>query len=183
MSDRFPTQVNFGGTLHRRHLLDLAQECSEGLVDWTTSKDEYGWSDVLEETAQDASAGEVTDPEGSYGEFDILCAWLTEHDLAWRWQQDAKYEFDGEVTVWFPGMAKPETTSGTQDGTATLSISELRTYQAEDWTLGRVLAKYAVFERKIPPLVLVGHPDCDECGEQTDDETGECPACAADEAA
>jgi hypothetical protein len=183
MSDRFPVQVTFGGTLHRRHLADLANHCTEGYVDWNSAEDTAGWIDVLEECGEDALTAQVTDPEGSYDEFGPLCDWLTAHGLPWRWSEDAKYEYDGEVHVWFPGMDSYAMTTGTQDGEATISLRELREYQADDWTLGRVLAKYAVFERRIPPLVLVGHPNCEECEGETDDETGECPTCAAEEAA
>ena len=141
MSDRFATTLTFGGVVQRADL--------DRLVELSADAD-------YEPVFRDGETVEVYDGQGSYETFGELRQWLRAHNLPYRWQEEAKYEYDGIVEVWFPGMEHPREQTSTADGSAVVQVDGLKHWLDKGRTLADVVAEFEPFLRELPPLRLRG---------------------------
>lgn len=54
--------------------------------------------------------------EARYDDFDGMSRLLCELGIGWDWHQEPKYEYDGEVSCWRPGMTVAWTCEADADG-------------------------------------------------------------------
>ena len=125
MADRFPGEIHIGGTLRPadRDPDDVdafLAQCSELPTQW--GEPGHGGALTLE------TIGEVIDPDtgwitfrndqacyGVFEELEDLCCRLS---LPFDRNSDARYEYDGELVRWRPGMERPLVENATQSGHA-----------------------------------------------------------------
>jgi hypothetical protein len=155
MSDRFSTSLEFGGPLPAALLPELSELLTEGYMDWNTAEEADAWSAQLEVWAAAGQPGEVTDPEGSYETFSAIREWCREHQLSYRWMQEGKYEYDGELEVWSPEMTDgPRAISCLQDGEAVVSVASLKDALDKGKALADLVNELSVYLLKVPALAL-----------------------------
>ena len=123
MADRFPGEIHIGGTLRvADHDADDVSEflgqCSEQPTQWGESS--HGGALTLETIDEviDEDTGWITfrHDQACYGEFQELEEICRELGLSYDRTSDAKYEHDGELVRWRPGMEQPLVENATQSG-------------------------------------------------------------------
>ena len=123
MADRFPGEIHIGGTLrvaeHNPDDIDtFLAECCEQPTDWGESA--HGEALTLDTIDQviDQDTGLIIfrHDQACYGEFQELEEICRELGLPYDRTSDAKYEHDGELVRWRPGMERPLVENATQGG-------------------------------------------------------------------
>ena len=123
MADRFPGEIHIGGTLrvtdHDPDDIDaFLAECCEQPTDWGESA--HGDALTLDTIDQviDQDTGWITfrNDQACYGVFEELEELCCRLDLSFDRNSDARYEYDGELVRWRPGMERPLVESATQSG-------------------------------------------------------------------
>src|SRR5437870_810723 len=119
MSDRFPALLEIGGSISRPLLLDLLTRIQAAGLRWNWCEDEVAANtpeELLEELRQhDSEVLSVGDDEALGGMFESLEEFLVEQGVAFDRHSDAKYEYDGEIVFYRPGMERPGCCLATQD--------------------------------------------------------------------
>ena len=125
MADRFPGEIHIGGTLrvadHDPDDIDLfLGQCSEQPTDWgEPSQRDALTVDTIDQVI-DEDTGWITfrDDQARYGEFEELEVLCRKLGLSYDRISEAKYEYDGEVVNWRPGMEQPLVEKADQSGNA-----------------------------------------------------------------
>jgi hypothetical protein len=97
---------------------------------------------------------DVGDDEARYGEFDELEPFLIRHGIAFDRRTDAKYEYDGVLVQFRPGMEEPHVGTATQDGEPVVPKTDLEPIR-DHLRAGRWREAKAQFDElltDIPPL-------------------------------
>ncbi len=123
MADRFPGEIQIGGTLrvadHDPNDIDLfLGQCSEQPTEWGESGQRVALTlDTISQVI-DEDTGFIIfrDDQARYGEFEELEELCCRLDLSFDRHSDARYEHDGESTRWRPGMERPLVEHVTQSG-------------------------------------------------------------------
>jgi hypothetical protein len=131
MGEYYPGQITIGGKITRTDFVRLflvAKNSNVGL-----GYDDQG----IGETPQDlldilTGADDLQfDPlrlcsvEANYGRLPDLEEFCRKHKLTYHQRSEARYEYDGEISWWKPGMKQEQSTTATQDGVPTISLLEL----------------------------------------------------------
>jgi hypothetical protein len=83
----------------------------------------------------------------NYGECESLKSFCENNNLSYIHQCEAKYEYDGEVSYWIPGMKQEVSCKATQDGDLTVKVDQIR-------PLVLLLLEYAKMGDKALPLFI-----------------------------
>lgn len=160
MGDYFPTRVFIGGELKRgddlSEFLGLMGEWADG---YGRTQDDVRY---LEKLTTDRERLELSDDQARPDQPERITIWCQEHNLTYWVAVDGKYEYDGKVFFWQPGMATEVRFAATQSGDPTLTYDDLKSRLDAGKTLAEVVAELepaAWSEDKIPPLILVGAYD------------------------
>lgn len=127
MADYFPGAIQIGGSVSRAVATQLANAITEARVslDWGGATFAPSTSDDLQ-AAVDAETKvlQLYDDQARYGAFWDLERWLEAHGVTFVRTSDARYEFDGEVVSFRPGVGLV-THTATQDGSPTVMLDKL----------------------------------------------------------
>lgn len=110
MADRMYQKITIGGDPgeNRAKLMDMVDELHD--------------EDGLEE---DSDGLVVSDSECSIGDFDELKAFLREANLPYNHFSEAKWDYEGNIIWWRPGMLQEEPSLATQRQEQTIAFEEL----------------------------------------------------------
>jgi hypothetical protein len=110
--------------LEHVHNEGLRWNWTEDAVKATTAEE------LIEELRQhDTDVLRAGHDEARYGSFDDLEAFLVRHGIAFDRQSDAKYEHDGRLVRFRPGMGQPHQSLATQAGVPVIEVEDLRPIQ------------------------------------------------------
>ena len=137
MADRFPGEIHIGGTLRPAdHDADditaFLGQCAGQPTQWGESGHGDGLTlDTIDQVI-DPDTGLITfrNDQACYGvfeELEELCCWL---GLSFDRNSDARYEYDGELVRWRPGMERPLVENATQSGHALIDRERVEACQA-----------------------------------------------------
>lgn len=123
MADRFPGEIHIGGTLclasHEQEDVDLfLGQCSDQPIQWGERRNGDPLTlDTLDQVI-DPATGWITfrDEQACCGVFEELEELCRRLDLPYDRNSDARYEYDGELARWRPGMESPLVELATQAG-------------------------------------------------------------------
>lgn len=130
MSDRFPGLIDIGGeikTPEQFHSMASAIASQGVSHDWGDA--DVDVSDVVEmvfDPDRDNAPLKLMDDQARSGEFEELEETLRELGIPYQRHSDTKYEYDGELAWWQPGMKKAGVVNATQDGEPTVTLKELK---------------------------------------------------------
>jgi hypothetical protein len=133
MSDHFPALIEIGGPIPRDVVPELLKRVKAEGLRWNWCDDALQAStpeELLAELKQhDSEVLSVGDDEAAGGQFEDLERFLVQHGIAFDRQCNAKYEYDGLLVQFRPGMDEPAENLATQDGDPTLRLDALRPIQ------------------------------------------------------
>ena len=110
----------------------------------------------LDEAIEKGEAFEGSDGDAAWGDFPELTAFCRKNKLTYRHSADAKYEYNGEVFWWEPGMKDPITSLATQEGRVYITGERLKVLLNQGGTLQDVVDDLERFAKPVPPLQVVG---------------------------
>lgn len=140
MSDHIPMTIRIGGELSLNTLAGLENLVpGDGNLDEAISKGE-------------AFYGEDGDAPWGYDE--DLEKFCRKHKLTYLRTTEAKYEYNGEIAFWKPGMKEPIANPATQDGQPYADLATLRHYHSKGKTLAQVIEDLKYFVQDVPPLIV-----------------------------
>jgi len=123
MADRFAGEIHIGGTLRAadHNADDIAPflgQCAEQPTEWGESGhgDPLTLDTIDEVIDEDTGCIIFRDDQACYGEFPELEEICRELGLSYDRTSDARYEHDGELVRWRPGMERPLVENATQSG-------------------------------------------------------------------
>lgn len=130
MSDYIPASISIGGNVLRKLVpgllgaIDadgLKHNWGEPLLAWTAER-------LLEQAADNDGLLWLCDEEARGGSFDELEEWLEENDIPFDRRSDAKFEYDGGIQYFRPGLGVIEIVwrCTTQEGNPLISHAEGR---------------------------------------------------------
>ncbi len=127
MSDRFATQISIGGKIPRKVAEELCGVISsEGLsLGWDGEPFEPKKPEDLVEADKDTGLT-LYDVERAWGSFDDLEEFLVEHGIAFDRSHEPKYEYDGELVMFRPGMRVAEVFTADTSGKILVRAEELQ---------------------------------------------------------
>jgi len=112
--------------------------------------------------------------EANYGNTDDVREACQNHGIAVRAACDAKYEWSGDVKVWFPGMPVELEAIADQTGAAVIPVADLQQWLKDGQTLKAVVERHEPFIRPIPPMLIDGQPvtdaDLEDAADDEDDD-------------
>ena len=137
MADRFPGEIRIGGTLrvadHDPNDIDLfLGQCSEQPTEWGESGQRGALTlDTISQVI-DEDTGFIIfrDDQACYGEFEELEERCRQLGLSYDRTSDARYEYDGELVRWRPGMDQPLVENATQSGHALIDRERVQACMA-----------------------------------------------------
>lgn len=141
MPDCMPATVHIGGKLRKAKLDEL-----RALLPPTGD---------LDEAIKEGKPFYGEDGDAAWGHFPELEEFCRKHNLTYRRTSDAKYEYDGEVVLWQPGMKKPISNAATQNGHVYTTVESLRAALDNGDTLRDVVDDLERFTRPIPAFEVV----------------------------
>ena len=125
MADRFPSEIHIGGTLrvidHDPDDIDaFLAECSEQPTEWCEPSPPGTLTLDTIDKVIDQETGLIIfrDDQARYGAFEELEEACRKLGLSYERISEAKYEYDGEVVNWRPGMEQPLVEKADQSGNA-----------------------------------------------------------------
>ena len=133
MSDRMYQLVTIGGDPgeHREKVMEMLEELES-----------------MDDEINEQSGGiSISDCEASNDTFDDLKSFLREIGLSYDHVTEAKWEYDGTIQWWRPGMDEERWTHCTQSYDQTVVVSKLADMLGDGMTLAEALEKIT-----IPPL-------------------------------
>src|ERR1022692_3026042 len=158
MADRFATQFEIGGTLKREKLEEFIS---------TLQSDGFGlnYEDatveaMIVEAERCSEEGEpfvVSALEIAWGDVDSTKEFCQEHKLPFIKRVDGKFEYNGDLTWWQPGMRRAEVWEDT-DKEATrvmISLAALKKLRRSRKTLDQVIQKLEKVALPTGPLRIV----------------------------
>lgn len=121
MADYMAAEIEIGGDLPKRKVKKfLAVLNNAGIAP------DYGESCTWTEDDLRASPLRAVDAEARWGHFQELEAWLQDHGLSYIRTTEGKWEWDGAVVWWMPGMDQAKSVTADQQGGPVLELCELR---------------------------------------------------------
>ena len=133
MSDCFPAWIEIGGPVPRTLVPSLLEHVHNEGLRWNWTEDGVKATtaeELIEELRQhDTDVLRAGHDEARYGSFDDLEAFLVRHGIAFDRQSDAKYEHDGRLVRFRPGMSEPHQSLVTQAGVPVIEVDDLRPIQ------------------------------------------------------
>lgn len=130
MSDRMFQKVTIGGDPGKHRAIFMAM-----LEELQSSDDE---------TEEEAESVSICDSEASTGTFDDLKRFLREIGLPYNHYTEAKWEYDGTIAYWRPGMDYERWTHCTQSECQTIPVGDLEEALASGLTLAEVLPQVTI---------------------------------------
>lgn len=94
--------------------------------------------------------------ESNYGDTSAVQSLCEEYNLSYRASSDARYEYDGDVTVYHPGMAESQTRLADQSGNAAVTLDSLKEAHDAGRTLADLIVQFQPFLQPIPNLLIDG---------------------------
>ncbi len=158
MSDRFPGLIEIGGPLSRGLVPELLARVQAKTLRWDWCEDAVQATtpdELVDELRQhDCSVLSAGDDEACGGCFPDLEDFLVEHGIAFNRRSDAKYEYDGELVYFRPGMQEPGWIRATQDGEPVVLLDDLQNVRPllRQGDHQQALAKLDELLDAIPPL-------------------------------
>lgn len=132
MSDRIPALIEIGGPIPRALVPKLLRRIKAEGLRWNWCEEPVAAStpeELLTELKRhDSEVLSIGDDQAAWGEFELE-DFLMEHNITFDRRSDAKYEYDGLLVRFRPGMKEPAETLATQDGDPTIPLDELRPIQ------------------------------------------------------
>lgn len=158
MADYMAGDISIGGTIPASMLPELY----EAILKQGASIEPYnGELDSLDEfvdAVRESGDLRLVDHDAAGGYLPILEQFCQRNGLHFVATADAKYEHDGEVRWWSPGMSEPRSTVGTQEGTPMVACSSVAELLEAGSAEEKVQAIRELLERvmppKLPPLVI-----------------------------
>ena len=151
MADRFSTQIEIGGSLKRKKLAEFISILQgDGLgLDYEDATTEA----LIAEAERCSKEGEplvVSALEITFSGLDPTQEFCQQHKLSFIKRADGKYEYNGDLTWWKPGMRRAETWEDTdKDATKVMiSLEALKKLRRSRKTLDQVIQK---LEKVAPP--------------------------------
>ena len=158
MADRFSTQIEIGGALKRKDLEGFISTLqSDGLgLNYEDATAEA----MIAEAERCNKEGEpfvVSALEIAWGDVDSTQEFCQEHKLPFIKRVDGKFEYNGVLTWWQPGMRRAEVWEDT-DKEATrvmISLAALKKLRRSRKTLDQVIQKLEKVALPTGPLRIV----------------------------
>lgn len=125
MADRFPASIEISGCLPDCFLSQLHGAAQDDGAS-------FEWGDAVptqDELAEALAGGEtlfLCNDEVAGGTLTSLTLVCRQIGLSYQHHNDARYEFEAELTWWSPGMPEPYSVSSDQQGHALISLQELK---------------------------------------------------------
>ena len=141
MPDCMPATIYIGGKL-RKAKLDELRDLLPPVGD-------------LDEAFRESKPFYGEDGDAAWGHFPELEEFCRKNKLTYRRTCDAKYEWDGEVVFWEPGMEEPISNRATQEGHPYAILPRLKAALEKGDTLCDVVADLSRFDKPVPPLEMV----------------------------
>ncbi len=167
MSDRIPALIEIGGPIPRALVPKLLRRIKAEGLRWNWCEEPVAAStpeELLTELKRhDSEVLSIGDDQAAWGEFELE-DFLMEHNITFDRRSDAKYEHDGLLVQFRPGMKEPAERLATQDGEATLRLDDLRPIQKllRKGKHHEALAELDKLLDAIPPLpplsIVPAHP-------------------------
>ena len=141
MPDCIPATIAIGGKLQEAKLAKL--------------RDLLPPTGDLHEAIKDGKPFYGEDGDAAWGDFSELEQFCRKNKLTYRRTTQAKYENDGEVVFWQPGMKEPISNRATQDGCPYAVLPCLKAALEKGDTLRDVVDSLSQFSRFCPALKVV----------------------------
>jgi hypothetical protein len=151
MADRFATQFEIGGSLKRKKLeefISILQSDGFGL-----NYEDATAEAMTAEAERCSKEGEpliVSALEIAWGDVDSTQEFCQKHKLPFIKRVDGKFEYNGDITWWQPGLRRPETWEDTdkEANKVMISLEALRKKRRSRKTLAQVIKE---LEKVAPP--------------------------------
>lgn len=145
MTEMIGTTINIGGHI--------------SLVEWQTFVREArstGWDMTEFEILPDETL--YWSDELNYGNFDDIFETCVEAGLSVAAHSDARYEWDGHLKVWHPGIGDPRESGCTQSGLPLIPLTALKSECDAGRNLADVMRDLEPLMREVPALRINGKP-------------------------
>jgi len=140
MPDCMPAAIYIGGKLSKKKLEEL--------------RDILPPVGDLDEAIRKREAFYGEDGDAAWGKLEELETFCRKNKLTYRRTSNAKYEWDGEVVFWEPGLKEPLSNRCTQEGNSYATYERLKLLLKSGGTLRDIVDDLSRFEKRIPPLEL-----------------------------
>jgi hypothetical protein len=130
MSEPIPAEIEIGGQFPASLVEDLLSAIDEdgAATDWDGDRVPQSTDELLKAVAEDTDGQRhlrLCYSDANYGQFPSLEGFLREHQVPYDRHSDAKYEYDGELVRYRPGMPSPRVFHASQDGQILVPASDL----------------------------------------------------------
>jgi hypothetical protein len=159
MSDRFSTEITIGGTLALKEVEAFTKAVeADGLgLEWEASPAKTIHKHILH-AAKTKQAVVFNDHEVAGGLTDHIFAFCQSHDLSFVKRVDGKYEYNGEIHWWKPGMDEVRIWVNTNNNAteAMLTMDNLLDLEADGKSIKDAIELLQSVAPEPPPLKIIG---------------------------
>ena len=160
MSDRFPTEITIGGQLTAKELAALVTHVhADGLgIEWEPAGKASSLKQRALQAVKDRQPVTFSDCEIANGDIPGTIAFCQKHNLSYVCRVTGKYDFNGEIRWWSPGMEKERVWQHTtkEADEPMLTMDDLKDLEADGKKLEDAISLLESVAPSPPPLKVAG---------------------------
>lgn len=155
MPDRFAATIDIGDEItNPKVAAALITAIADDGPRWEWGEPSLESEDEIIDLMQDTAGGtlRLVDEEARYGQFDAIESACRELGLSFVRHSEARYEYDGELVWWQPGMNEVGWSCADQEANPLVAVSEIRRWLEQNLNVSKMLDRHTPPE--MPPFKL-----------------------------